>query len=162
VLKCVYRLHINLAFIISVSGTFVGAIDISAKNGSLLFPRVLLDHRGEYNVTVFTSNGNDTATYRLIVQRKFGKFYKKFSITWKNKCVYWLYCKHFFAVDILLCLKYINKTHYTCTQPDTTIYYFIVILLLATSFGLNGPSSGQYLLTPWSRVLLEKLTSLRS
>jgi hypothetical protein len=39
----------------------------------------------------------------------------------------------------------IEKTNYTYTQSDTTTKYFIVILLLATIFGFNGPSSGQYL-----------------
>ena len=32
-----------------------------------------------------------------------------------------------------------------CTPSDTTILNFVIILLLATSFGLNRPSSGQYL-----------------
>jgi len=36
-LKCKYRSQINLAFIISVSGVFLGAIDISAPNGELFF-----------------------------------------------------------------------------------------------------------------------------
>ena len=36
-----------------------------------------------------------------------------------------------------------NKLHYNrCTPSDKTIQYCIVILLLATSFSLNGPSSG--------------------
>jgi len=39
----------------------------------------------------------------------------------------------------------LTKLNYICTPSDTTILYFIVILLLATSFGLKRPSSGQYL-----------------
>lgn len=52
---------------VRVSGILVGAIDISAANGELLFPFAQLDHEGNYSLTVFTSNGNDTATYKLIV-----------------------------------------------------------------------------------------------
>jgi len=60
-------MQIKLAFIISVSGVFLGAIDITAPNGELLFPQVQLDYEGHYNLTVFTKNGTDTSTYRLIV-----------------------------------------------------------------------------------------------
>jgi hypothetical protein len=38
-----------------------------------------------------------------------------------------------FSVQALI---HIHKTNYSCTPSDTTIWYFIVILLLATSFGL--------------------------
>ena len=41
--------------------------------------------------------------------------------------------------------KNIDKTNNTCTPSDTTIQYFIVILLLAICFRLNRPSSGKYL-----------------
>jgi len=46
--------------------------------------------------------------------------------------------------DFPLCLKYINKIkHVLCL---TQLYvYLIIILLLATSFGLKRPSSGQHL-----------------
>ena len=46
--------------------------------------------------------------------------------------------------DIASCLQYTTKTNYICTPSDTTTY-FIVIILLATSVSLNGPSSGKYL-----------------
>jgi hypothetical protein len=52
---------------VNVSGIFLGAINITAPNGELLFPQVQLDYAGNYNLTVFTSNGTDTATYKLIV-----------------------------------------------------------------------------------------------
>jgi hypothetical protein len=38
------------------------------------------------------------------------------------------------------------------TASDITVQYFITILLLATSFGLNGPTSGQYLQTKLKNV----------
>jgi hypothetical protein len=85
VLKGVYRLLINLVFVISVSGIFLGAINITAPNGELVFPQVQLDYAGHYNLTVFTSNGADTAAYRLIVYGEFRNFIKKFSCTWKTK-----------------------------------------------------------------------------
>jgi hypothetical protein len=59
---------------VSVSGMFLGAIDISAANGELHFPSAQLDHAGGYSVTVFTSNGSDTAAYKLIVFCKFRTF----------------------------------------------------------------------------------------
>jgi hypothetical protein len=73
VLKCVYRFQINLAFIISASGIFPGAIDVGAENGELLFPNVLLSHAGDHILTVFTNTHNMgvTATFKLIV---FGEF----------------------------------------------------------------------------------------
>jgi len=77
VLKGVYRLLINLVFVISVSGFFLGAINITAPNGELVFPQVQLDYAGHYNLTVFTSNGNETATYKLTVYGEFRKFYKE-------------------------------------------------------------------------------------
>jgi len=89
----VYRLQINFAFIISVSGIFEEAIDVSAPNGELLFPQVQLNYAGHYILTVFTSNGTDTATYKLIVYGEFRKFYKGILLHLQNKCLHWLYCK---------------------------------------------------------------------
>ena len=42
-------------------------------------------------------------------------------------------------------LKYINEHNSICNQPDTTVCYFTVTLLLASSVGLKRPQSGQYL-----------------
>jgi hypothetical protein len=41
-------------------------------------------------------------------------------------------------------LKYNNKHNTMCTLPELYVY-FIVMLLLVTSFGLRRPPSGQYL-----------------
>jgi len=38
-----------------------------------------------------------------------------------------------------------SKWNQTCIPSDTIIQYFTLFILLATSFGLNRPSSGQYL-----------------
>jgi len=38
-----------------------------------------------------------------------------------------------------------NIPNYTYTPSGTTVQYFIVTLLLATSFGLTGPLPGPYL-----------------
>jgi hypothetical protein len=88
VLKCVYRLQISLAFIVSVSGIFVGAINTSAPNGELVFPEAQLDYAGYYNLTVFTSSGTDTAAYKLIVYSKFRKFYKEILLHLQNKTLH--------------------------------------------------------------------------
>jgi hypothetical protein len=47
--------------------------------------------------------------------------------------------------EIPLCFKYINKTMQYVLRLAQLYVYFIVILLLATRFGLKRPSSGQYL-----------------
>jgi len=73
-----------------VSGIFLGAINISAPNGELLFPQVQLDYAGHYNLTVFTSNGSDTATYSLIVYSEFRKFSKEILLHLPNKSLHWL------------------------------------------------------------------------
>lgn len=92
-LKCVYRLQINFAFIVSVTGIFVGNIDVFAPNGELLFPQVQLSYAGYYELTVFTSNGSDTATYKLTVYGEFRKCYKEILLHFQNKSLHWLYCK---------------------------------------------------------------------
>jgi hypothetical protein len=68
-----------------VSGIFVGTIDISVPNGELVFPQVQLDYAGHYNLTVFTSNGTDTAAYKLTVYGEFRKFYKEILLHLQNK-----------------------------------------------------------------------------
>lgn len=90
---CVYRLQINLTFIILVSGILLGAINITAPNGELVFPQVQLDYAGHYNLTVFTSNGTDTATYKLVVYGEFREFSKEILLHLPNKSLHWLYCK---------------------------------------------------------------------
>ena len=52
--------------------------------------------------------------------------------------------------DMPLCLKYINTTkynkiNYVLRLTQLCVYFIIIILLLATSFGLKRPSAGQYL-----------------
>ena len=84
-LKCVNGLQINPAFIISVSGIFMGAMYVNAPNGELHFRQALHKYAGHYNLTVFTSNGTDTVTYVLIVYGEFRKFIKKFSYTLNRK-----------------------------------------------------------------------------
>jgi hypothetical protein len=92
-LKCIYRLQINFAFIVSASGIFQGNIDVSAPNGELLFPQVQLNYAGNYKLTVFTSNSSDTATYKLSVYGEFRKCYKEILLHLQNKKLHWLYCK---------------------------------------------------------------------
>jgi len=67
-----------------VSGIFLGAINITAPNGELVFPQVQLDNAGHYNLTVFTSNGNDTATYKLTVYEYSGFSFSFPWATWEN------------------------------------------------------------------------------
>lgn len=116
-LKYVYRLQINFALVVSVSGILVGAIDISAANGELLFPFAQLDHEGNYNLTVFTSNGNDTATYKLIVYCKFRRFFNKFSYTCKKKGLHWLYCK--LIINWWLYEIHIHNKSYSISSPQS-------------------------------------------
>jgi hypothetical protein len=71
------RLQINFAVMVSVSGILQGTINTSAANGELDFPSALNDHAGDYSLTVFTSNGSDTAAYKLIVFCKFRTFSNK-------------------------------------------------------------------------------------
>ena len=49
------------------------------------------------------------------------------------------------ATLITLKKEILIKRYYICTPSDTTISYYIVILLLATSFSLKSPSAGQNL-----------------
>jgi hypothetical protein len=71
----------------------MGAINTTAPNGELVFVQALRNHAGHYKLTVFTSNGTDTVTYRLIVYGEFRKFYKEILVHFQNGILHWLYCK---------------------------------------------------------------------
>ena len=66
-------------------GILKGAINTSAANGELLFPNVLLNYSGNYNLTVHTNNGSATDTYKLIVFGEFKIFFKEILLHMKKQ-----------------------------------------------------------------------------